>query len=136
MTLQVQLVPLSLIHQTWPTVEKFIENGLKHAEDDYTIDQVRACVAKGEWMLVVAVDDKGVRGAMTVDLYNAPNHRIALITSTGGKFIINKHTFEQLCSLLKSFGATKIQGVGRDSVIRLLESVGIKKRYTLFEAKL
>lgn len=134
--ISVQLVPLSLIHQTWPLVEKFVEDGLKYAEDDYTVDQVRACVSKGEWMLVIAVEDEAIKGAMTVNLYNAFNHRVAFITSTGGRFIINKDTFEQLCSLLKSFGATKVQGVGRDSVVRLLGSVGLKKRYTLFEAKL
>jgi len=134
--ISIQLVPLSMIHQTWPLVERFLEDGLKHAEDDYTLDQVRAYVAKGEWMLVIAMEDRQVKGAMTVNLYNTPNHRVAFITSTGGRFIINKDTFEQLSSLLKGFGATKVQGVGRDSVIRLLESVGLKKRYTLFEAKL
>ena len=134
--MNIQLVPLSMVHQLWPSVEGFLTDGLEHAEDDYTIDQVRACVSKGEWMLVVAVEDEVIKGAMTVNLYNAFNHRVAFITSTGGRFIINKDTFEQLCSLLKSFGATKVQGVGRDSVVRLLGSVGLKKRYTLFEAKL
>ena len=134
--MNIQLVPLSMVHQLWPSVEGFLTDGLEHAEDDYTIDQVRACVSKGEWMLMVAVEDEVIKGAMTVNLYNAFNHRVAFITSTGGRFIINKDTFEQLCSLLKSFGATKVQGVGRDSVVRLLGSVGLKKRYTLFEAKL
>jgi hypothetical protein len=134
--ISIQLVPLSLIHQTWPMVEKFIEDGLAWSEDDYTLDQVRAYVAKGEWMLVIAMEDRQIKGAMTVNLYNAPNHRVAFITSTGGRFIINKDTFEQLSSLLRGFGATKVQGVGRDSVVRLLERVGLKKRYTLFEAKL
>ena len=136
MTLNVQLVPLSLVHQTWPAVEKFLNDGLKYAEDDFTIEQVKVYVTKGEWMLLVAVDGDVIHGAMTVNIYNMPNHRIAFITSTGGRFIINKDTFAQLCALAKSFGATKIQGVGRDSVVRLLEGVGMKKRYTLFEAKL
>jgi hypothetical protein len=117
-------------------VEKFLEDGLEHAEDDYKIDQVRAEVAKGSWMLVVAVEEDVIKGAMTINIYNAPNHRIAFITSTGGRFIINKDTFAQLCVLVKSFGATKIKGVGRDSVVRLLASVGMKKRYTTFEADL
>jgi hypothetical protein len=134
--MNIQLVPLSLIHQTWPLVEKFLESGLEHAEDDYTIDQVRAEVAKGSWMLLVAVDEVGIQGAMTINIYNATNHRIAFVTSTGGRFIINKDTFKQLCNLVKGFGATKVRGVGRDSVVRLLSSVGMRKRYTIFEADL
>lgn len=133
--MRVDLVPLSIIHQTWHLVERFLESGLKHAEDDYTIDQVRSYVAKGEWILLVAVDENNaVHGAMTINIYNAPNHRVAFVTSTGGRFIINKDTFKQLCNLVKSLGATKIRGVGRDSVVRLLSSVGMRKRYTIFEA--
>jgi hypothetical protein len=73
---------------------------------------------------------------MTINIYNAPNHRVAFVTSTGGRFIINKDTFKQLCNLVKEFGATKVRGVGRDSVVRLLSSVGMRKRYTIFEADL
>jgi hypothetical protein len=134
--MNIQLVPLSMIHQTWPLVEGFLKDGLEHAEDDYTIDQVRAEVAKGGWMLLVAVDENGIQGAMTINIYNAPNHRVAFVTSTGGRFIINKDTFKQLCNLVKEFGATKVRGVGRDSVVRLLSSVGMRKRYTIFEADL
>lgn len=135
--MNIQLVPLSMVHQTWPLIEEFLTNGLVYAEDDYTIDQVRSEVAKGSWMLLVAVDEENmIQGAMTVNIYNAPNHRIAFVTLTGGRFIINQDTFKQLCNLVKSFGATKIRGVGRDSVVRLLSSVGMRKRYTTFEADL
>lgn len=135
--MNIQLVPLSTVHRLWPSVEGFLADGLEHSEDDYTIDQVRSEVAKGSWMLLVAVDEENmIQGAMTVHVYNALNHRIAFVTSTGGRFIINKDTFKQLCNLVKSFGATKIRGVGRDSVVRLLSSVGMRKRYTTFEADL
>jgi hypothetical protein len=137
MTLSIQLVPLSLVHQTWPKVERFIKDSLEWSSDDYTIDQVRLYVSKGEWMLVVAVDEQQViQGAMTINLYNAANARVAFITTTGGRLIINDETFAQLCALVKEFGATKIRGVGRDSMIRMLERVGLKKRYTLFEAEI
>jgi hypothetical protein len=135
--MNIQLVPLSMVHQLWSLVEGFLTDGLKHADDDYTIDQIKSEVSKGSWMLLVAVDETDmIQGAMTVHIYNAPNHRIAFVTSTGGRFIINKDTFKQFCNLVKSFGATKVRGVGRDSVVRLLSSVGMKKRYTTFEADL
>ena len=58
--ISVQLVPLSLVHQTWPLVEKFIEDALLWGEDDYTLDQAKQNLADGKWMLVVAVKDENI----------------------------------------------------------------------------
>lgn len=137
MTLNVQLVPLSLIHQTWHLVEKFIEDALKWGEDDYTIEQARQNIADGKWMLVVAVDEQQViHGAAAINLYNMPNARIAFVVAIGGKLISNPETYKQLCTLVKSFGATRIRGVARESIARLWKRYGFEERYILVEAKL
>ena len=137
MTLNVQLVPLSLIHQTWHLVEKFIEDALKWGEDDYTIEQARQNIADGKWMLVVAVDEQQViHGAAAINIYNMPNFRVAFIVAIGGKLISNQETYKQLCTLVKSFGATRIRGVARESMARLGNRYGFEERYILVEAKL
>ena len=137
MSLSVQLVPLSLIHTTWPLVEKFIEDALQWGEDDYTIEQAKVYITKGDWMLLVAVDEEGlIHGAAAVNIYNMPNHRVAFIVAIGGRLISSPQTYEQLCNLLRGFGATKIQGVARESIARLWKRYGFKERYTLVEAKL
>lgn len=137
MNLRIELVPLSVIHQTWPLVERFISEALKWGEDDYTSDQVKVYITKGEWMLLVAVDEENaVHGAAVVNIYNMPNHRVAFVVAIGGKLISSKETYYQLCELLKGFGATKIQGVARDSIARLWHRYGFKERYILVEAKL
>lgn len=137
MTLQVQLVPLSLIHQTWTKVEKFIEEALKWGEDDYTLEQVKVYITRGDWMLLVAVDEVGtIHGAAAVHIYNMPNDRVAFVVAIGGRLISSAETYEQLCSLVKSFGATKIQGVARESIARLWKRYGFRERYILVEAKL
>lgn len=137
MSLSVQLVPLSLIHTTWPLVEKFIEDALQWGEDDYTIEQVKVYIAKGDWMLLVAVDEESlIHGAAAVNVYNMPNDRVAFIVAIGGRLISNDETYTQLCSLVKSFGATKIQGVARESIAKLWKRYGFKERYILVEAKL
>jgi hypothetical protein len=135
--MNIQLVPLSLIHQTWPLVERFIADALQWGEDDYTVEQVKVYITKGDWMLLVAIDEGGViQGAAAVNIYNMPNSRVAFVVAIGGKLISSNETYAQLCALLKSFGATKIQGVARESIARLWKRYGFRERYILVEADL
>lgn len=134
--ISIQLVPLSLIHQTWPLVEKFVEDALAWGEDDYTLDQTKQNLADGKWMLVIAVRNEEVIGASVVNIYNMPNDRVAFVIAMGGRLICSEDTYNQFCGLLKSFGATKIQGVAREAVARLWKRFGFKERYILVEAKL
>ena len=83
MNLRVELVPLSLVHQTWLLVEKFLEEALKWGEDDYTVEQVKVFITKGEWMLLVAVDEQNaVHGAAAVNIYNMPKILLKMLLIT------------------------------------------------------
>lgn len=135
--LNVQLVPLSLIHETWPLVEGYLEDALQWGEDDYTIEQVRQNIAEGKWMLVVAVDkDQRIHGAAAINIYNMPNFRVAFVVAIGGRLISNQETYAQLCALLKSFGATRIRGVARESIARLWKRYNFRERYIMVEAEI
>lgn len=135
--MNVQLVPLSRIHEVWPLVQGFLEDALKWGQDDYTVDQVKVFITKGDWMLVVAADDQNmIHGACAINIFNMPNDRVAFVVAIGGKLISSKETYAQLCALLKNFGATKIQGVARESIARLWSRYGFKERYILVEAKI
>lgn len=137
MNLTIQPVFPAQVHQTWPLVEGFLAEALKWGEDDYTVEQAKACLAKGEWLLVVAVDEENtIHGAAAVNIYNMPNDRVAFVTAIGGKLISNKDTYEQFSTLLKSYGATKIQGAAREAIARLWTRYGFKERYRIVEAKL
>lgn len=137
MTLTIKSVSVTYFHQTWPLVEHFIADALKWGEDDYTVEQAKAYLAKGEWLLLVAVDDENtVHGAAAVNFSNMPNDRIAFVVAIGGKLISSKDTYEQLTALLKGYGATKIQGAARESIARLWTRYGFKERYRIVEAKL
>jgi hypothetical protein len=137
MGLIVQTVPLQYFHQTWPLVEKYIEDALQWGGDDYTLEQVKALIASGTWILIVAADEqKSIHGASAINLFNMPNDRIAFVTAIGGKLISNKDTFAQFSALLKSYGATKIQGAARESIARLWTRYGFKERYRIVETKL
>jgi hypothetical protein len=137
MNLTVKSVSINFFHQTWPLVEHFFVDALKWGGDDYTLDQIKGLLSKGEWLLLVAVDEENsVHGAAAVNFINMPNDRIGFVTAIGGKLISSKDTYEQLTVLLKSYGATKIQGAARESIARLWTRYGFKERYRIVEAKI
>ena len=137
MNLNIQPVPTTKFHQTWPLVEDFLAEALKWGEDDYTKEQAKALLAQGSWLLLVAVDEENkIHGAASVNFINMPNDRVAFITAIGGKLISNTDTYAQLCDVLKGFGATKIQGAARESIARLWSRYGFKERYIIVEAKI
>lgn len=137
MNLTVKSVQITFFHQTWPLVERFLTDALKWGEDDYTVEQAKAYLARGDWLLLVAVDEENnVHGAAAVSFNNLPNDRIAFVVAIGGKLISSKDTYEQLTALLKGYGATKIQGAARESIARLWTRYGFKERYRIVEAKI
>lgn len=121
-------------------VEGFIKDALDKGEEfpdwaaGYNVHHVQEYVASGQWILFVAVDEAGtIHGAMTVSFITYPMHRVAFITTTGGKFIANKELLDQLKLLVKHNGATKIQALCRESMVRLLSRSGFEPRNTLVE---
>ena len=135
--IQIKHVPATYVAQTWPLVEKYVKSAMQYGHGDYTIDQIKLLVHVGQWLLMVAVDEQdAIHGAVTASFLNYPNDRVAFITFIGGELISNKDTFKQLCDILKSNGATKIQGYVRPAVARLSKKYGFKERTTLVEVKI
>lgn len=136
--MKTQPVPLEFAAQTWPRIEHYIISALEHGWGDYTIEQAKLLVCMGSWLLVVMTDDAGeIHGAATITFINYPNSRVGYITAIGGKLIANQEAFTSLCQILKSKGATKIQGMGRPAIVRLWSSkFGAKPMATLMELEL
>jgi hypothetical protein len=133
-------VDVNYIQQTWPIVKPFIDEAMEKGGDfpewaaGYTVDHIQGYLTAGQWLLLVAVDEEHViHGAATVSFINYPLHRVAFVTAIGGKLISSKETFEQLKALLKLRGATKIQGYGRESIVRLWKRYNFEPRNTLVE---
>lgn len=130
--MKIQHVPLEFVNQTWPKIEQYIQAAIDQQEGqaDYTLDQVRTFVSIGQWLLLVAFSEDGsLKGAATVNFFNRPNHRVAFITYIGGRLVSNPGTFEQMCNILKQFGATAIEGAVNESVGRLWRRYGFTEKY-------
>lgn len=132
--MNVQHVPVDFVNQVWPKVEAFINDAIEQQEDDrdYTLDQVRTLVVTGQWLLIVAANDVNeIKGAATISFTNRPNHRVAFITYIGGRLITNPGTFQQLCAVVKNFGATSIEGAVNEAVARLWRRYGFVEKYRI-----
>lgn len=140
MSLTVRPVDANHIQQVWPMVEGFIQDSMDKGGDfpdwyaGYNTSHVQLFLTSGQWMLLVAVDEESkIHGAMTISFISYPLHRVAFVTSTGGKFIANPELLEQLKALVKLHGATKIQAYCRESMVRLLARANFEPRNTLVE---
>ena len=138
MNLTLRHVKQDFIAQTWPLVEGFIASAVEKGDaQDYGADQIKVYLTTGQWILLVATDEGGtIHGAATLSFINYPNYRVAFVTSTGGKLICNDDTLAQLKKIAYHFGATKIQAGARESVVRLLQRLGFKERYTVIETSI
>ena len=134
--MNLQVVPVQWVHRTWPMVSAFIEDALKHAKGDYTLDHVQFLLSTGEWTLVVGVEDGVIHGAATVSLFNRPTDRVAFITTIGGKLVIDDSTFEQVKAIAASMGATALECAARESMTRLLGRYGFEEKYRIVGVKL
>lgn len=136
--MNVQHVPIQYVNQTWGAVLGFLQAAIEQqtGDRDYTLDQVQAYVTGGQWILLVAVENEKIIGAATVNLFNRPNHRVAFITYIGGRLIVNKESFKQMCQVLQNFGATSIEGAVNDAVARLWQRFGFVEKYKIVEVTL
>jgi hypothetical protein len=141
MTLRVAPVDPNHIQQVWPRVVDFIKSavdkGTTGGAANYNEHHIQQYLTSGQWFLFVAVDEQNeIHGACTVSFINYPLHRVAFITATGGKFIVNPEVFEQLKEICKQYGATKVQAYCRKAMAALAESCGFQPGNTLIEIKI
>ena len=136
----VKPVPAEFVNQTWPLIEGYIEDAFTYGdpgESLYTLDNVRGYVTSGAWLLCVVVDKENkIHGAGTISFTNYPMHRVAFITTVGGRLICNKDTAEQVKSIARQNGASVLQAFGRPSAARLWRRFNFESRNTLVEVLL
>lgn len=125
---RVEVVPTTHVSTLWGAVRQFLEAAIDMGEGpaDYNIHHVQAYVTSGQWLLLVAVGEHNeVKGAATVSFINYPLNRIAFVTAIGGRGIVSREAFTQMRSILKQYGATKLQGFARPSIQRLYQGRGV-----------
>ena len=137
MPLKVQQVPLEYVNRLWPSVEHYIEDAMEYSSGDYTAKEIRVMVSQGSWGLIVATDDNNdLHGALVISYFNRPSERVGYVVAIGGKLVSNKATWAQFEDILRSNGATYLEGAGRESIVRLWSRYGMERKYAVVGKKL
>ena len=132
MLLKVQQVPIEYVNQVWDKVEHFLEAALEYSSGDYNIEEVRVMVALGSWHLIVATDEENtIHGALVVFYFNRPADRVGFVVAIGGKLVSNRATWAQFEDILRSNGATYLEGAGRESIVMLWSRYGMTQKYII-----
>jgi len=132
MSLKVQQVPIEYVNQIWGHVEHFIESALEYSSGDYNAEEVRVMVTQGSWHIIVATDDENtIQGALVVSYFNRPSERVGFVVAIGGKLVSNRSTWAQFEDILRSNGATYLEGAGRESIVKLWSRYGMKQKYII-----
>jgi hypothetical protein len=132
MSLKVQQVPIEYVNQIWKHVEQFIEAALEYSSGDYNAEEVRVMVTQGSWHLIVATDDENtIQGALVVSYFNRPSERVGFVVAIGGKLVSNRSTWAQFEDILRSNGATYLEGAGRESIVKLWSRYGMEQKYII-----
>lgn len=133
----IEYVHANFVQQTWPAVGGMLERALEFSGGEYSAEHLRMMVVRGEQQLFVVVEDGRIIGAITVEFANFPNDRVAFITAIGGRLIARQDLFDELKSVLRQQGCTKIKGEAREAVARLWhQKFGIEAPRLVVEMKL
>ena len=116
----VKVVAPNFIFDVWKDVESFLNASINVSGGDFTLDQLKFSLGRGEQTLLVSVNEQNViNGAMTVEFTNRPNDRVMFITALGGSGIVNDETFSQVETWAKMQGATKASAWAQEAQARL-----------------
>ena len=131
MSLLISRVPFEQVHQRWSEVEPWLAPLADLSDSDCTLQQLQTLVFTKQVMLLISEEAGVVRGACTVVFNNKVSHRAAYVTMIGGRMIADKDSFEQFKALLKTYGATYLEGAVRKSMVRLSTRFGLREKYSI-----
>ena len=116
----VQIVAPNNVYNVWADVESYLNASINVSGGDFTLDQLKLLLVRGEQTLLVSVNENNkINGAMTVEFINGPNARTMFITALGGLGIVNEETFSQVETWAKMQGATKASAWAQETQARL-----------------
>lgn len=132
----VQFVPQQYVLHVWPHAAELLKRGECAGTDDYTVEQLKVFVIRGEHVLMVIVDEKEeVVGALTFQWIDYPNSRVAFISAIGGNTELP--AWEQFSGWLRQQGCTTIRGIAPKAVARLWrQKYGFSDHLTMVEKQL
>jgi hypothetical protein len=130
---EIYCVPIEAIDYVWLKVEPFFKKAVNKHNAEFSLDDLKDFVSKGQWKLFAAIENDNVIGGAVVSFVSYPKSHVAFVTCMGGKGLVKTDNYKKFMELLKSYGADRIQGYVTNSVARLYEKVGVMRKSVMME---
>jgi hypothetical protein len=113
----IDIIPPNYVAQMWPKVSSMLEKAMNYAKGEISLDQLKVYLIRGEYQLMIYLQDGEIIGAIVIEWINYPNDRVMFINAIGGK--THADCVEKMYLWAKSLGATAVRGSAHESVARL-----------------
>ena len=131
----IDIIPPNYIAQNWGVVGEMVDKAMKYAKGEITTDQLRVYLARGEYQLMVYLEDEKIVGAVVIEWINYPNDRVMFINAIGGK--TTQEHVTKMFDWAKHMGATAVRGSAHKAVARLWKmKYGFETIYYTVERRL
>ena len=123
--------------RVWPLVASLLQKAIDLDPSAVTIEHVEYSVRTGRTSLLIWEElDASITGAATVDLIDYPRERVANINLLGGRDVVKKQVFDEVCNWMRLSGATKAQCWATGSRVKLYENMGMQATHQVMRIKL
>lgn len=123
------------IHNNWSVISKLVEDSInKSGCDEYTVNDIKEYLYNERMLCFVGIE-QNITGVVIISLIVYPKQTVAFITNYGGKFVTNLDAWGKLLNEFKKLGVTKVQGLVRQSLVRLTKRLGFVNKQILVEYK-
>jgi hypothetical protein len=130
-------VPPNQLPQIWPIAAPMLQRAIDLDPDLITIEQVEYAVRTGRtYLLVWEEPEKGITGAVTVDIIDYPRERVAHVNLMGGTGVVRTHVFDEAKNWMRLMGATTTQCWAKGTLVQMYEKMGMTNTHQVMREKL
>jgi len=126
------------IEQQWDTIKPFISRALEHSLKEYSADDLKHKMIKGEYLLLGFYDGGKILAIVSAELLTYPRKKIVNIVTAAGSNMDSwlDEWWNAITVLAKEQGADEITVSGRVGWLKALKKYGFKRQYTVLAVKL
>lgn len=133
--LKVSLVPKEYVDGVWGEVVDYMQAACEHTEGRYEAEDVYTLIMEYDYILWIAFDDTGVKGAVVTGTVTYPRKKFLLLMFCGGVdgFGWKDVMLDTMQRWAKTTGCDGIEASGRIGWGRIFKSNGYKPVWQTFE---
>lgn len=134
----IQCVHKDSVHHVWSDVRPLLEKAVEHSCGECGIQDIYQKIEDGKMGLIIISDDNNIIAAAVVEFMNYPQITSLRVAFLGGKKMADwlGDLIEFLDKWASENNMARIELMGRDGWVKVLERYGYKKQYTFMTKEL